>query len=339
MTAINLALVGAGGPVGEAVIALLEAREVPIDKLFPLAEPGATGHKVGFRGKYLTVQELAGFDFSQVQAALFAVTPEVAEEYAPQAAAAGCVVVDLSGRFAGEEDVPLVMPELNPSAIADYSQRNIIASPGSATVLLWTALKPLYDAVGIERINVVALQAVSEDGKGAIDELASQTVALLNMRETHNEIYPKRIAFNVLPQVGDVEASGYTRGEMKLLWESQKLLADSAMVVNATAVCVPVFHGHSLVVHMETSAKLDARQARALLEAAPGVAVVDSPERDGYPTAVTEAAGSDDVFVGRIREDISHPRGLDLWVVADNIRRGSALNGVQILEILVKEYM
>jgi aspartate-semialdehyde dehydrogenase len=336
---IDLALVGATTPVGEAIIALLEARKVAIGKLFPLAEQNTTGHKVGFRGKYLTVRDVAGFDFSQVQAALFAVMPETAEEFVPKAAAAGCVCVDLSGRFERDDDVPLVMPEVNPAAIADYSQRNIIASPSSAAVLLWTALKPIYDAVGIERINVVTLQAVSDGGKPAIDELAAQTVALLNMREAHNEIYPKRIAFNALPQIGAYEANGYTQGEMKLLWESQKLLADSTIVVNATAVCVPVFHGHSLAVHLETAAKIDVRQARVILEAAPGVTVVDSPEPGGYPTAVSEAAGSDEVFVGRIREDISHPNGLDLWVVADNIRRGAALNGVRIVEILVKEYM
>lgn len=336
---IDLALVGASGPVGEAILSLLEERETPIGKLFPLAEKGAAGHKVGFRGKYLTVGELDGFDFSKVQAALFAVTPEVAEEFAPTAAAAGCVVIDLSGQFAEDEDVPLVMPEVNPEAIGDYSQRNIIAGPSSATVLLWTVLKPIYDAVGIERINVVTMQAVSDDGKPAIDELAAQTVALLNMRKAHNEIYPKQIAFNALPQIGEFEANGYTRGEMKLLRESQKLLAESAIVVNATAVCVPVFHGHSLAVHVETAAKMDARQARAILEKTPGVAVVDARENGGYPTAVSEATGKGDVFVGRIREDISHPKGLDLWIVADNIRRGTAMNGVQIVEILVKEYM
>jgi len=336
---IDLALVGATDPVGEAVLALLEEREVPVGNLFLLAEQNGTGHRVGFRGKYLTVRDVAGFDFSQVQAALFAVTPEAAETFVPKAAAAGCVCVDLSGRFAQEEDVPLVMPEVNPSAIADYSLRNIIAGPSSAAVLLWTVLKPIYDAVGIERINMVTLQAVSDGGKPAIDELAAQTVALLSMQETHNQIYPKQIAFNALPQVGGFEANGYTQGEMKLLWESQKLLADSAIVVNATAVCVPVFHGHSLAVHVETAAKIDARQARALLEATSGVTVIDSPEPGGYPTAVSEAAGSDAVFVGRIREDISHPKGLDLWVVADNIRRGVALNGVRIVEILVKEYM
>lgn len=339
MKTIDLALIGATDPVGEAILTLLEERKVPVGKLYLLAEQDGAGQKMEFRGKYLTVQDVARFDFTQVQVALFAVTPEVAGEIVPKAVAAGCVAVDLSGCYERDEDVPLVMPAVNPAAVADYSGRRIIASPSSAAVLLWTVLKPISDVAGIERINVVTLQAVSDGGRPAIDELAAQTVALLSMQQTHNEIYPKRIAFNALPQIGEFEANGYTNSEMKLLWESQKLLANSAMVVNATAVCVPVFHGHSLAVHVETAVKMDARQARALLEATPGVTVMDSPEPGGYPTAVSEAAGSDDVFVGRIREDISHPRGLDLWIVADNIRRGAAMNGVQIVEILVKKYM
>jgi aspartate-semialdehyde dehydrogenase len=336
---IDIAVVGATDAVGEAIISLLEAREVPVGTLFPLVEQDAAGHKVEFKGKYLTAQTLEEFDFSRVNIALFAVDAPLAQEYVPKAAAAGCVAIDFSGCFAGEEDVPLVVPEVNPLAIGQGCERGIIASPGSVSVMLWVALKPLHDAVGISRLNLVSLQAVSGDGKAAVDELAAQTVALLNMRQVQNAIYPKQIAFNILPQINGLEDNGYSREEMKLLWESQKLLSDSAMVINATAVTVPVFHGHSLIVHLETETKMTALQARDLLQRTPGVAVMDSPELGDYPTAVTEAAGNDKVFVGRIREDISHPGGLDIWIVADNIRRGMALNGVQIVEILVKDYL
>jgi aspartate-semialdehyde dehydrogenase len=335
----NVAVVGATGAVGEAMLEILEQRNFPVDNVYPLASERSAGKKIQFRGKHLTVQDLSSFDFSRAQVGLFSAGASISKEFAPIAAAAGCVVIDNTSQFRYDDEIPLVVPEVNPQAIADYRRHGIIANPNCSTIQMLVALKPLYDEAGIERINVCTYQAVSGTGKEAIEELASQTVELLNGRDVEAKVYPRQIAFNVLPQIDVFQDNGYTKEEMKMVWETQKIMGDKSIRVNPTAVRVPVFYGHSEAVHIETRSKLTAQRARELLEQAPGVVVMDERRDGGYPTAVTEGARHDPVYVGRIREDISHPQGLDLWIVADNVRKGAALNSIQIAEILVKEYL
>lgn len=335
----DVAVVGATGAVGEVMIAILEERNFPVRNLYPLASSRSAGKTVSFRGKQVKVTDLAEFDFSQVQIGLFSAGGSISEKYAPVAAAAGCVVIDNTSHFRRDEDIPLVVPEVNPEAIAGYTTRNIIANPNCSTIQMLVALKPIYDAVGIERINVATYQAVSGTGKEAIEELAGQTARLLNGQQIECEVYPKQIAFNALPHIDTFQDNGYTREEMKMVWETRKIFGDESIQVNPTCVRIPVFFGHSEAVHIETVDKISAEEAVRLLENAPGVTVVDRREDGGYPTAVTESAGKDPVFVGRIREDISHPRGLDMWIVSDNVRKGAALNSVQIAESLVASYL
>ena len=335
----DVAVVGATGAVGETMVSILEQRKFPVRNLYPLASSRSAGSKIQFNGKNVTVQDLANFDFSKAQVGLFSAGGSISADYAPKAAEAGCVVIDNTSHFRYDDDIPLVVPECNAHAIANYKNRGIIANPNCSTIQMLVALKPIHDAVGIERINVATYQAVSGTGKEAIEELAKQTADLLNIKEIKAEVYPKQIAFNALPQIDVFQDNGYTKEEMKMVWETKKIFEDAAILVNPTAVRIPVFFGHSEAIHIETREKISAEKARELLEAAPGVEVMDKHEPGGYPTAVTEAAGKDPVYVGRIREDISHPRGLNLWVVADNVRKGAALNSVQIAEILVKEYL
>ncbi|MDX1734986.1 MAG: aspartate-semialdehyde dehydrogenase [Halioglobus sp.] len=335
----DVAVVGATGAVGEAMIEILEQRNFPVRELFALASSRSAGKSIMFHGKSVTVTDLAEFDFSRVQIGLFSAGGGISEEYAPQAAAAGCVVVDNTSHFRQEPDIPLVIPEVNAEALAGYAGRNIIANPNCSTIQMLVALKPIYDAVGIERINVATYQAVSGTGKEAIEELAGQTARLLNGKAVECEVYPKQIAFNALPHIDTFQDNGYTREEMKMVWETRKIFGDESIQVNPTCVRIPVFYGHSEALHIETVDKISAAEARALLEQAPGVTVIDEHADGGYPTAVTESAGTDPVFVGRIREDISHPRGLDMWVVSDNVRKGAALNSVQIAESLVSTYL
>ena len=335
----DVAVVGATGAVGETIISILEERKFPVGTLYPLASARSAGSRVEFRGSYLKVQDLAQFDFSKVQIGLFSAGGDVSAMYAPKAAAAGCIVIDNTAHFRYDADIPLVIPEVNPQAIAQYPARNIIANPNCSTIQMLVALKPIYDAVGITRINVCTYQSVSGTGKEAIEELAGQSAALLNASPIEPKVYPKQIAFNVLPQIDVFQDNGYTKEEMKMVWETQKIFEDANIKVNPTAARVPVFYGHSEAVHIETRDKISAAQARALLQKAPGVVVLDEHKPGGYPTAVTESAGTDAVYVGRIREDISHPRGLDLWIVSDNIRKGAALNSIQIAEILIKDYL
>jgi aspartate-semialdehyde dehydrogenase len=335
----DVAVVGATGAVGEAMLEILAERKFPVNRVYPLASERSAGKKVPFGDTYLTVEDLGSFDFSRAQIGLFSAGAGISDTYAPLAAQAGCVVVDNTSRFRYEDDIPLVVPEVNPHAIAAYKSHGIIANPNCSTIQMLVALKPLHDAAGIERINVCTYQAVSGTGKEAIEELASQTAELLNGRPVKPAVYPRQIAFNVLPHIDVFQDNGYTKEEMKMVWETRKIMEVPDIQVNPTAVRVPVFYGHSEAVHIETREKLTAAQATALLKKAPGVVVLDKREDGGYPTAVTEGAGHDPVYVGRIREDISHPRGLDLWVVADNVRKGAALNSIQIAEILVKEYL
>ena len=335
----DVAVVGATGAVGEAMISILEERNFPVRKLYLLASARSAGKSIMFHGKSVRVTDLAEFDFSQVQIGLFSAGASISEKFAPIAAAAGCVVIDNTSQFRRDEDVPLIVPEVNIEALAGYSARNIIANPNCSTIQMLVALKPIYDAVGIERINVATYQAVSGTGKEAIEELAGQTASLLNGQEVVREVYPKQIAFNVLPQIDTFQENGYTREEMKMVWETRRIFDDPAIQVNPTCVRVPVFFGHSEAVHVETVDKITAQQARSLLEKATGIIVMDDRLDGSYPTAVTESAGTDGVFVGRIREDISHPKGLDMWIVADNVRKGAALNSVQIAESLISIYL
>jgi len=335
----DVAVVGATGAVGETMVSILEQRKFPVRNLYPLASSRSAGSKIQFNGKSVTVGDLSEFDFSKAQIGLFSAGGSISADFAPKAAAAGCVVVDNTAHFRYDDDIPLVVPEVNAHAIAQYKNRGIIANPNCSTIQMLVALKPIYDAVGIERINVATYQAVSGTGKEAIEELATQTANLLNTKEIKCEVYPKQIAFNALPHIDVFQDNGYTKEEMKMVWETKKIFEDAAILVNPTAVRIPVFYGHSEAVNIETREKITAEQARKLLESAPGVTVLDKREPGGYATAVTEAAGKDPVYVSRIREDISHPRGLNLWVVADNVRKGAALNSVQIAEILVNEYL
>ena len=335
----NVAVLGATGAVGEAMLSILEERDFPVGEVYALASSRSAGTCLEFKGGALRVQDVAEFDFSKAHIGLFSAGASVSARWAPVAAAAGCVVVDNTSCFRYEDDIPLVVPEVNPEAIARYKNRGIIANPNCSTIQMLVALKPIYDAVGIERINVCTYQAVSGTGKKAIDELASQTANLLNGKPTKAEVYPKQIAFNVLPHIDVFLDNGYTKEEMKMVWETRKIMGDDSIQVNPTTARVPVFYGHSEAVHIETRRKITAEQARNILSRAPGIMVIDEHRPGGYPTAVTEAAGHDPVFVGRIREDISHPRGLNLWVVSDNVRKGAALNSVQIAEELVKSHI
>ncbi len=330
----DVAVVGATGAVGEALVEILEERKFPVRTLHLLASERSEGKRVQFRGSSVAVKRLDQFDFSQVQIGLFSAGGDLSAEFAPKAAAAGCVVIDNTSHFRYDEDVPLVVPEVNAESVADYRNRNIIANPNCSTIQMLVALKPLHDAATIERINVATYQAVSGAGAGGVRELAGQTANLLNGKEITIGVMPVQIAFNAIPQIDKFQDNGYTKEEMKMVWETQKIL-DPAIMVNPTCVRVPVFYGHSEAVHIETRRKLDVAEARDLLRLAPGVTLMDESEAGGYPTAVGQAAGSDPVFVGRIREDISHPQGLNLWIVSDNVRKGAALNSIQIAELLI----
>ena len=335
----DVAVVGATGVVGEAMLEILAERKFPVGKVYALASERSVGKTVAFGRNELAVDDLAGFDFSKVQIGLFSAGGSISAEYAPRAAEAGCVVVDNTSHFRYDDDIPLVVPEVNAAAIAGYTNRGIIANPNCSTIQMVVALKPIYDAVGIERINVATYQAVSGAGRSAIEEMVRQATLLLNGRPLEIEGPAKQIAFNAVPQIDAFQENRSTKEEMKMVWETQKIFGDPDILVNPTAVRIPAFYGHSEAVHIETRDKISAAEVCELLRNAPGVELVDGVEIGAYPTAVTEASGRDPVFVGRVREDISHPRGIDLWVVADNIRKGAALNSVQIAEILAKNYL
>jgi aspartate-semialdehyde dehydrogenase len=335
----KVAMVGATGAVGETLLAILAEREFPISELVPLASERSAGEKISFDGKQVTVRNLADYDFDGVDIAFFSAGGSVSREHAPRAAAAGAVVIDNTSEYRYQDDIPLVVSEVNPHAIADYTARGIIANPNCSTMQMLVALAPIHRAVGIERINVATYQSVSGAGRSGMEELGKQTSALLSFQEVETKNFPKQIAFNVIPHIDDFQPNGYTKEEMKMVWETRKILEDRTIQVNPTAVRVPVFYGHAEAVHIETREKISAEQARELLERADGVVVMDERKAGGYPTPVGDAAGQDPVFVGRIREDISHERGLDMWIVADNIRKGAALNAVQIAELLIEDYL
>jgi aspartate-semialdehyde dehydrogenase len=336
----KVAMVGATGAVGETLLAILAERDFPVGELVPLASERSAGEKVSFGGKQVTVRNLADYDFEGVDIAFFSAGGSVSREHAPRAAAAGAVVIDNTSEFRYQDDVPLVVSEVNPHAIAGYTTRGIIANPNCSTMQMLVALAPIHRAVGIERINVATYQSVSGAGRSGMEELGRETAALLNFQDVEpGKKFPKQIAFNVIPHIDEFQPNGYTKEEMKMVWETRKILEDDSIAVNPTAVRVPVFYGHAEAVHVETRDRIGADEARALLEQAEGVVVMDERKPGGYPTPVGDAAGKDPVFVGRIREDISHERGLDMWIVADNIRKGAALNAVQIAERLVEDYL
>ena len=330
---MNVAVVGATGVVGEAMLSVLEKRQFPINNIYPLASSRSAGNSVLFTGRAVEVGRLDEFDFSTTDLGLFAAGGSVSAEYAPKAVAAGCLVVDNTSYFRNDPEIPLIVPEVNLHALDKH--QGVIANPNCSTIQMVVALKPIYDAVGIHRINVATYQAVSGAGRRGIEELAGQTAALLNGKKPTIDVMSKQIAFNVIPEIDSFQDNGYTREEMKIVWETRKILEDEALMINPTTVRVPVFFGHSEAVHLETRDAVTAAEVRQLLSVAPGVTGIDDHTPGGYPTAVTEAAKQDGVFVGRIREDISCDRGINLWIVSDNIRKGAALNSIQISEALL----
>ncbi|MCH8866715.1 MAG: aspartate-semialdehyde dehydrogenase [Proteobacteria bacterium] len=335
----DIAVVGATGVVGEAMLAILAERKFPVGTVYALASEKSIGKTVDFGRRELPVDDLAQFDFSRVKIGLFSAGASVSAEYAPQAVAAGCTVIDNTSNFRGDDDIPLVVPEVNADKIIEYKKRGIIANPNCSTIQLVVALKPIYDAVGIKRITVSTYQAVSGAGRVAVEELVRQTSMMLNGQPLDIEGDAKQIAFNAVPHIDIFEDNRYTREEMKIVWETRKIFDDDKILINPTAVRIPAFYGHSEAVSIETSDKISAEKVCDLLRNAPGVCLLDGVETGAYPTAVTDSSGTDPVYVGRVREDISHPRGINLWVVADNIRKGAALNSVQIAEILAKNHL
>ena len=333
----TVAVVGATGLVGEAMVNVLEERDFPVGQLHALASERSVGRRVSFRGRNYPVQELQGFDFAHCDFALFSAGAAVSREHVPRALAAGCLVIDNTSEFRYREDVPLVVPEVNPQALEVIGTSGLVANPNCSTIQLVVALKPLYDAAGIERIDVATYQSVSGAGREALEELVRQSIAALSGKgPVESPGGAKQMAFNCVPHIDVFQDNGYTREEMKIVWETRKILGDSNLRVNATAVRVPVFYGHSEVVHIDTRRPLSAAEARELLRNAAGVTVLDEPRLGGYPTAATEAANRDTVYVGRIREDLAPDRGLNLWVVSDNVRKGAATNSVQIAEALAR---
>jgi aspartate-semialdehyde dehydrogenase len=330
----TVAVVGATGAVGTEMIEILQERKFPVGMLRPLASARSAGGRVSFQDQDLVVRELTKDSFEGVDIALFSAGADISREYAPIAAKAGAVVIDNSAAWRMGKDVPLVVPEVNRVDMAKH--KGIIANPNCSTIQLVVALKPLHDAARIKRVVVTTFQSVSGTGKEAMDELMEETQALLSFKEPEPKVYPHQIAFNCLPHIDDFLPSGYTKEEMKLLDETRKIMGDASIRVTATTVRVPVYVGHSESVNIETEKKLTANEARAILCEAPGVLLYDDPAHRIYPTPL-DAAGKDEVFVGRIREDESVPNGLNLWIVADNLRKGAALNAIQIAEELIKD--
>jgi len=332
----NVAVVGATGAVGEVMLAILAERKFPIGEIYALASERSAGDYVQFGNDEVMVRDLATFDPTGIDIALFSAGGSISKEYAPKFAAAGAVVIDNSSAFRYDDDVPLVVSEVNPEA-AKNRPRGIIANPNCSTMQMVVAIGPIHRKVGIERINVATYQSVSGGGRSALEELGRQTAALLNFQEADPKRFPVQIAFNLIPHIDDFLDNGFTKEEMKLVWETRKILGDDRIQVNPTAVRVPVFYGHSEAVNVETREKITPEEVRELLSAAPGVEIVDDRAPGGYPTPITHASGRDPVYVGRIRDDISHPRAINLWIVSDNIRKGAALNAVQIAELIAAE--
>lgn len=337
MQSFSAAIVGATGLVGSTLLSILEERDFPLKDLYLVASQQSAGRELSFRGKTYPIYDLSEFDFSQTQLAFFCVSNTLAAEYAPKAAAHGNIVIDKSHFYRNHQDVPLIVPEVNLHALSLYKKMNIIASPNCNTIPIAVGVKPIYDAVGITRLNIATYQSVSGTGKEAVAELTEQTTQVLNQETIKPNVYAQQIAFNVFPHIDDFEENGYTREEMKMVWELQKIFDDATLAINPTAVRVPVYCGHAVSVHLETRDKITTKQALDLLAHAPGIELITG--RFPYPTPVTDAAGKDAVYVGRVHEDISHDKGLNMWIVADNLRKGAALNSIQIAEYLIKQQL
>jgi aspartate-semialdehyde dehydrogenase len=338
MKEYTVAVAGATGAVGNEMIATLEQRKFPVKKLKLLASSRSVGKTMTFRGEEIEVEELTENSFKGVDIGLFSPGGSVSLKFAPIAAASGCVVIDNTSAFRMEKDIPLIVPEVNEHAIKDYKKRGIIANPNCSTIQMVVVLKPLHDAAKIKRVVVSTYQAVSGTGKKAIHELEQQVLAIYGNKEMEINVYPYQIAFNCLPQIDSFIENGYTKEEMKMVNETKKIMEDDNIAVTATTVRVPVFYGHSESVNIEFEKAITPDEAREILRKAPGVVVVDDPSKKLYPLAIN-AAGKDDTFVGRIRTDESIAHGLNMWIVADNIRKGAALNAVQIAEVLIKKYL
>lgn len=357
MSSYGVAVVGATGLVGEAMLQILAERAFPVGGLHALASEKSRGRTVDFGDRQAPVKALEDFDFSGVEIAMFSAGAGAAREHAPRAAAQGAVVIDNSSAFRYDDDVPLVVPEVNAEALTGYRARGIVANPNCSTIQLVVALKPLCDHAGIERINVATYQAISGAGRQAMEELARHTSEMMagrgrpeeaaNGGGESNELNGGQapgaaapsVAFNVVPHIDAFQDNGYTREEMKIVWETRKILGDPALRISATAARVPVFFGHSEAVSVELKRRMAAEEALELFRGARGLIVMSQSQAGGYPTAGVEAARSDGVFVGRVREDISHQQGLTFWVVADNVRKGAALNAVQIAELLIRDHL
>ncbi|GBD39219.1 Aspartate-semialdehyde dehydrogenase 2 [bacterium HR37] len=334
----NIAIVGATGAVGQEMIRILEERNFPVGKLKLLASERSKGKEVEFKGEKLIVEQLEENSFKNIHIALFSAGASRSREYAPKAVQSGAVVIDNSSAFRMEPDVPLVIPEINAHRVADYRKRGIIANPNCTTAITLMALKPLHDIAKIRRVIASSYQAVSGAGAQAIEELRLQTLAWLQGKPFETRVFPYQIAFNLIPHIDSFLENGYTKEEMKLHHETRKILEDESIQVAATTVRVPVFRAHSVALNIETERKITVEQARKAIEDFPGVKLVDDPYSAKYPMPI-EAAGKDECFVGRIREDYTIPSGLNLWVVGDQLRKGAALNAVQIAEVLIRDYV
>jgi len=333
----RVCVVGATGVVGREMISVLEERDFPVRELKLLASERTAGTIQEFKGKKLKVQVLRKDSFKGMEVGFFSAGGSISQKYAPIASEDGCVVIDNTSAFRMDPEVPLVVPEVNPHAIADYSHKGIIANPNCSTIQMVVVLKPIHDVAKIKRVVVSTYQSVSGTGKEAIRELEKQTLAVFNQKELKSEVYPHQIAFNCLPHIDVFSENGYTKEELKMINETKKIMEDESIGITATTVRVPVFYGHSESVNIETAKKITPTEVRDILTRAPGVMVVDNPKKNEYPLAIY-AAGKDEIFVGRIREDASIEKGIDMWIVSDNIRKGAALNAVQIAEILVERY-
>ena len=338
MKTIKIAIVGATGLVGQALLDILHQRKFPLDKLYAVASVRSIEATVNYGNKTLDVLDITTFDFSTVNIAIFSAGGEVSAKYAPIAANLGCIVIDNTAYFRTDIDVPLIVPEINPATIGDCVKRRIISNPNCSTVQMLVALNPIYQAVGISKINVVTYQSVSGTGRAAIKELLKQTTELLSGKSITPKVYPHQIAFNLLPQIGEFLDNGFSSEEMKMVCETQKILQDDNILVNPTTVRVPVFFAHAEAITVETKVEISLEAVRELLEHAPGVKLLDDPKNGVYPMCVGDTMGSDYVFVGRLRKDLANQNGINMWVITDNIRKGAALNSVQIAEILINDY-
>lgn len=334
----NVAVAGATGVVGNQMITCLEEREFPVKSIKFLASRRSAGRKLEFKDQEITVEELKEDSFRGIDIAIFSAGGVPSKKFAPCAAKDGCIVVDNSSAWRMDTEVPLLIPEVNPDDIKNYTNKGIIANPNCSTIQMLVALYPIYKKCGIKRIVVSTYQAVSGTGLKAIEELSDQTRAMLNFQDYEKKVYPHPIAFNCLPHIDVFLENGYTREEMKMVLETRKIFGDNNIGVTATTVRVPVFYSHSESINIETLEHISADEVKTLLSNAPGIKVLDDPEKNLYPLAI-EAAGTDLTYVGRIREDESIPNGINLWVVADNIRKGAATNAVQIAELLAKDYL